>query len=74
IASGSTPPYLYALDNGNFQTSNIFTNVTLGNHIIHVKSNLGCVPVSKEFSVIKLLNFISPNGDGKNDVLFAIKK
>ena len=69
LASGSTPPYLYALDNGSFQTSNIFTNVTLGNHIIHVKSNLGCASVSKEFSVIKLLNFISPNGDGKNDVL-----
>lgn len=69
IVSGSISPYLYALDNGPFQTSPIFTNVTLGNHIIHVKSSLDCAPVSKEFSVIKLLNFISPNGDGKNDVL-----
>ena len=26
--TGSTPPYLYSLDNGTFQSSNIFTNVT----------------------------------------------
>lgn len=67
--TGSTPPYLYSLDNGPFQTSNIFTNVTLGIHTISVKSAANCTPVSKEFSLIKLINFISPNGDGKNDVL-----
>jgi gliding motility-associated-like protein len=66
-ASGSTPPYYYSLDNGPYQTSNIFYNVTLGNHFVRVKSN--CDAVTKEFSVIKLINFISPNGDGKNDVL-----
>lgn len=67
--TGSTPPYLYSLDNGPFQTSNIFTNVTLGIHTISVKSAANCTPISKEFSLIKLINFISPNGDGKNDVL-----
>ncbi|MGV0938609.1 choice-of-anchor L domain-containing protein [Empedobacter falsenii] len=67
--TGSTPPYLYSLDNGAFQSSNIFTNVTLGTHTISVKSAANCTPISKEFSLIKLINFISPNGDGKNDVL-----
>ncbi|MDM1549891.1 choice-of-anchor L domain-containing protein [Empedobacter falsenii] len=67
--TGSTPPYLYSLDNGAFQSSNIFTNVTLGTHTIYVKSADNCTPISKEFSLIKLINFISPNGDGKNDVL-----
>jgi len=67
--TGSTPPYLYSLDNGTFQSSNIFTNVTLGTHTISVKSADNCLPISKEFSLIKLINFISPNGDGKNDVL-----
>lgn len=67
--TGSTPPYLYSLDNGSFQSSNIFTNVTLGTHTISVKSAVNCSPVTKEFSLIKLINFITPNGDGKNDVL-----
>lgn len=67
--TGSTPPYLYSLDNSAFQSSNIFTNVTLGTHTIYVKSADNCTPISKEFSLIKLINFISPNGDGKNDVL-----
>lgn len=67
--TGSTPPYLYSLDNGTFQSSNIFTNVTLGIHTVYVKSAANCLPISKEFSLIKLINFISPNGDGKNDVL-----
>ncbi|WP_413533918.1 choice-of-anchor L domain-containing protein [Empedobacter brevis] len=67
--SESNPPYLYSLDNGPFQSSNIFTNVTLGNHTVYVKSADNCTPVSKDFSLIKLINFISPNGDGKNDVL-----
>uniref|UniRef100_UPI0025C33444 T9SS type B sorting domain-containing protein n=3 Tax=unclassified Empedobacter TaxID=2643773 RepID=UPI0025C33444 len=67
--TGSTPPYLYSLDNGTFQSSNIFTNVTLGTHTISVKSAANCSPILKEFSLIKLINFISPNGDGKNDVL-----
>lgn len=67
--TGSTPPYLYSLDNGTFQSSNVFTNVTLGTHTIYVKSVDNCTPISKEFSLIKLINFISPNDDGKNDVL-----
>lgn len=66
--TGGTPPYSYSLDGGTYQNSNIFTNVTLGNHIIYVKSG-DCLPVSMNFSLIQVANFISPNGDGINDVL-----
>lgn len=69
ITSGANPPYLYSLNNGPFQPSNVFTNVTLGQHKVRVQSSLNCTPVTKEFSLIKLINFFSPNGDGKNDTL-----
>ena len=69
IVLGDHPPYQYSLDNGPFQTSNIFTNVTLGNHTVSVKSSLNCEAVKRDFSLIQLINFLSPNGDGKNDRL-----
>ncbi|WP_314058429.1 choice-of-anchor L domain-containing protein [Empedobacter brevis] len=65
--SGGTPPYQYSLDGGPYQNSNVFTNVTLGNHTVYVQSG-GCTPISMNFSLIKVTNFISPNGDGINDV------
>ena len=61
--------FLYALDNGPFQSSNVFYNVTVGKHTIHVKSSTECTIISQEFSIIEILNFISPNQDGINDFL-----
>ncbi len=70
---GGTAPYKYSLDDntfpGNFQDSPTFTNVSLGNHTIYVKSNDDCGLVSRDFSVINIANVISPNADGKNDVI-----
>jgi gliding motility-associated-like protein len=69
IATGGNPPYQYAIDNGNYQTSNIFTNVRGGDHTIYVISADHCDPVSTEINVIEIYNVITPNGDGFNDVL-----
>lgn len=66
---GGNPPYQYSLDQGTFQSSNIFTNVTRGRHKISVKDDKECEIVEKEFLVINLINVITPNADGKNDVL-----
>lgn len=69
-ASGGVPPYEYALDNGNFQTSNNFHQVGVGPHTVKVRSTvLDCHPTEKNFIMLQFQNFISPNGDGKNDVL-----
>lgn len=68
-AKGGNAPYRYALDNGNYQDSNTFTNVAPGLHTAYVISKDNCTPISKEFSVIEIYNLISPNGDGVNDVL-----
>lgn len=67
--SGGTKPYQYALDNGNYQSSNVFNNVTLGNHTVYVQGKDGCAIVSQNFSLINTQNVITPNQDGANDVI-----
>lgn len=66
-ATGGNPPYLYSLNGSPFQSSNIFNNVNSGKNTIFVISADQCEPVSKEFSLIKITNVITPNGDGIND-------
>lgn len=66
---GGTAPYLYSLDGGAWQSSNIFTNISEGRHTISVRSQNGCEPVSQDFVNLRLTNVITPNGDGLNDVI-----
>ena len=67
--SGGTAPYEYSLDQINWQTSNIFYNLNRGVQKVYVKDSKKCTVKEYEFSIIKLLNAITPNGDGLNDVL-----
>ncbi|MRX66399.1 Por secretion system C-terminal sorting domain-containing protein [Flavobacterium resistens] len=41
---GGTGTYFYALDNSNFQTNNVFTNVSTGTHTVRVKDSNDCEP------------------------------
>ena len=69
FVQGGTSPYEYSLDNIHFQSSNVFQNVPRGMHMVYVKSADGCYTVNAEFLIINLINAITPNGDGHNDVL-----
>lgn len=69
LISGGTKPYQYALDNGSYQTSNIFTNVDLGSHTIYVQDLYGCSVFTKDFTLINTQNVITPNNDGFNDFI-----
>lgn len=70
IGNGS---YAYALDdeNGPYQDSNVFRNVTEGDHLIFVRDKNGCGTITYEF--IQTLRpddfpkFFTPNNDGIND-------
>ncbi|SHL51926.1 T9SS type B sorting domain-containing protein [Chryseobacterium polytrichastri] len=66
-AGGGTPPYEYSLDGINWQASNIFQNVPRGNHVIHVRDSRKCDEVTRTFTIINLINTITPNHDGIND-------
>lgn len=67
--SGGVAPYVYSIDGVNFQSSNVFTNVPRGKHQIFVKDSQNCKVIQSEFLIVNILNVITPNGDGINDVL-----
>ncbi|MFC3755377.1 gliding motility-associated C-terminal domain-containing protein [Chryseobacterium tructae] len=67
--TGGTPPYRYSLNGIDYQSSNVFTGLSRGTHTVYVLASDGCRHVTKEFLVINLINTITPNGDGINDIL-----
>lgn len=69
FVTGGAPAYQYSLDNVNWQDSNIFTNITRGDHTIYVKDSYDCEPIQVSIVVPNLINVITPNGDGVNDVI-----
>ncbi|MFP3591720.1 gliding motility-associated C-terminal domain-containing protein [Chryseobacterium sp. SIMBA_038] len=64
-----TAPYKYSMDNINWQDSNVFANVPRGNNTVYVKDSYDCEPIHVEIVVPNLINVITPNGDGVNDVI-----
>nr|WP_284698672.1 T9SS type B sorting domain-containing protein [Flavobacterium lacisediminis] len=59
--------YEYSLDNENWQTSNVFTNIEAGIYTVYVKDLNGCGVATEEISVLGIPNYFTPNGDGYND-------
>ena len=59
--------YVYQIDNGAFQESNIFEDVLYGSHIITIKDINGCGSVTFPFVVIDFPQFVTPNQDGFHD-------
>ncbi len=54
--------YLYQLDDGNPQESNVFENVSLGYHTVTIIDVNGCAAVTREVLVIDYPKFFTPNG------------
>ena len=57
----------YSLDGVLWQSSPQFNNLIPGEiYTVYVRED-GCMKVSYEVSILAITNFVSPNGDGKND-------
>jgi gliding motility-associated-like protein len=59
--------YQYTLDNGPIQSSNIFSNVSPGQHVILVTDQNGCTNLTKLISIIGYPTYFTPNGDSYHD-------
>ncbi|WP_026718706.1 T9SS type B sorting domain-containing protein, partial [Flavobacterium antarcticum] len=59
--------YEYQLDNGPFQESNVFDNVTMGTHFITVRDPQACDVLTKSVLIVDYPKYFTPNGDGIND-------
>lgn len=59
--------YIYQLDEGEFQESGRFENVSFGDHTITIKDADGCGSVSTQVNGIDFINFFTPNQDGIHD-------
>ncbi len=67
IATGQGNNFEYQLDDGPFQDSNIFDNVSSGIHSITVRDKYGCGISTIQALVVNYPKFFTPNGDGYND-------
>jgi len=66
---GGTEPYQYSIGNNQWQDSNIFTEIPRGDITVYVKDRFDCVPQQVDITIPNIINVITPNNDGVNDVL-----
>jgi gliding motility-associated-like protein len=59
--------YLYQIDDGALQTSNVFSGIGAGNYTIRITDSDGCTDYSEDVLVIDYPKYFTPNGDGFND-------
>lgn len=59
--------YQFSIDNGPWQDTGIFNNVSFGEHIITARDTNGCGISSTKVMAIEYPKYFTPNNDGFND-------
>lgn len=67
IANGVGGNYEYSMDNGAFQDSPEFYNLSSGLHVVTVRDKNGCGDATTTVLLINFVHYFTPNGDGTND-------
>ncbi len=67
LVQGGTGPFYFQMDNGTFQTSNVFNQIPYGVHTVTITDETNCTIISKEIIVMGYPKFFTPNGDGLNE-------
>ena len=65
--TGGSGTLMYSLDEGPLQSSNVFTGVSAGEHLVTVIDTEGCTFMTQIVTIIDYPNYFTPNGDGIND-------
>ena len=60
--------YEYSLDGINYQDSNTFYDLEVGEHLVYVRDKNGCGVITEEVFLLIHPRFFTPNGDGFNDL------
>lgn len=67
VEMSDNEPYLFSVNGVDFQNSNIFEGLELGNYTLTVKDPLDCSFVMIEFNFLGYPKFFTPNNDGYHD-------
>lgn len=63
---GGSGPFSYQLDQGAFQSSNVFQNISAGTHTITVVDEF-CTNLTTTITILDYPKYFTPNGDGFHD-------
>ena len=64
---GGSGNFQYQLNNGPFQTSNVFIITQGGDYTVHVREASGCNTFDLQATALNFPKFFTPNNDGYND-------
>ncbi|WP_067031682.1 T9SS type B sorting domain-containing protein [Allomuricauda sp. CP2A] len=67
ITEGDATNLEYRMDDGAYQSSNVFEGVAPGNHKVYLRDIYGCGEVEDDIVVVGFLTTFSPNGDVLNE-------
>lgn len=61
-------PYEYSLDGINYQASNVFEGLSIGNYTAYIRDTVTCNSSIFNLTILDYPRFFTPNDDGINDI------